>query len=89
MSIDYERSFKRLVDEIKGGYENVANCIEQSKEAGCSYSDIAADEGMLIAYESIKDLAEKLEKGEYDFRFDCHESVEPPTWEDYVACGEA
>lgn len=52
MSIDYEKAFKKLVQQIKFEYD-LAKEAKESK--------------MIFAYGSIKRLAEKLEKGEFDF----------------------
>lgn len=55
--IDYKKSFEKLVDQIKFEYE----C------AGDPGENRYFDMGMRFAYGSIKELAEKLEKGEFNF----------------------
>lgn len=86
MSIDYEKSFKKLVEQIRLE-------LQWSDEEVNKYSDDYSDMkkrlrinraltdkeyleemkknryfiGMRSAYRSIEELAEKLEKGEFDF----------------------
>lgn len=54
--IDYKKSFQKLVEQIK--FEN-----------GLADEELKSDYvlGMRFAYGSILRLAEKLEKGEFDF----------------------
>lgn len=60
--MDYERSFKKLVEQIRVemGFAKEAFKNEKSDEAKTNYN-----RGMLFAYESIEELASKLENGEF------------------------
>ena len=55
MKIDYERSFKKLVDQI-----NAEHGWALDSNRGNAF-----DRGMIFAYESIKRLADKLEEGSF------------------------
>lgn len=56
--IDYERSFKKLVDQIKTEY---GWATDETSEV----TDPYYRKGMVFAYRSIMELAIKLEKGEF------------------------
>lgn len=57
MTIDYEKAFNKLVEQIDFEYGLAQN--------ECSDSEFK--KGMMFAYGSTKRLAEKLETGEFDF----------------------
>lgn len=85
MSINYEKSFKKLVEQIKletgWSEEQVGesnrerfdlNVLKRMKgldlECGIlAYGRSNFDRGQLCAYRSILELAEMLEKGEFEF----------------------
>lgn len=56
MRINYKKSFEKLVQQIKFEYSLAENGLKD-----------AFGQGMIFAYGSINMLAEKLEKGEFDF----------------------
>ena len=58
-NIDYKKSFEKLVKQIKLE-KSWAEDFDKDKK-GISYYN----KGMLFAYESILELAEKLEKGTF------------------------
>lgn len=64
MSIDYEKSFKKLVEQIKKEYE----WAEEDYQS--MIWNHPRDGGIRFAYKSMKEFAEKLEKGEFDFEKD-------------------
>lgn len=69
MNIDYKKSFEKLVEQIKfehGWALDVVNAGDKVTGPG-SVPAITYNRGMLFAYRSILELAEKLEKGEFDF----------------------
>ena len=59
--IDYKKSFEKLVEQIK--FENELACND-AVNIGVSKQ---FQNGMMFAYNSIRELAEKLEKGEFEF----------------------
>ena len=88
MTIDYEKAFKKLVEQIKKEYAWAEEAEEAMKSTNCGKPTLAEcrrsnvnelddrlnhfgraryDRGMMFAYESIKELAEKLENGTFDF----------------------
>ena len=77
-AIDYEKSFKKLVEQIKMeiewseaevmAYNNWKKYKKSNVEAGRfvnNYRRYQNAIGMLAGYRSILELAEKLEKGEF------------------------
>ena len=86
MSIDYEKSFKKLVKQIRlemkwaseAVEEHPDNTFDLRKKLGLSRALTDKEylescnlnryyRGMKCAYGSIEELAEKLEKGEFEF----------------------
>lgn len=58
-NIDYKKAFEKLVDQIKTE-NNWAHDKKYEKEWGLDYC-----KGMRFAYDSIEELAIKLENGEF------------------------
>lgn len=73
MKIDYEKSFKKLVEQINFEY----GLAEENRERATKTTGKGSpfDNGMVFAYGSIKELADKLENGTFAFEREGEETT--------------
>lgn len=63
--MDYKAAFEKLVSQIKLETGWAEEQLKSDSKLDDNYGVVRYDRGMLFAYRSIGELADKLEKGEW------------------------